>query len=183
MESALGWIAQIVQWIGQFIPRWVIIHTTHGGVKFVYGHRVIPLAAGFHFYWPLTTDIVVYPVARQAVDLRSQTLTTADGRTIVAGGLIVYEIDDIEKILAHTFDPDDTIKDIALSAVHDVCAGKTWEELQTEVRSGRLDTALRSEARKFLAPYGVKLLKMTLTDLAPCRVLKLVQSMAQDGGV
>jgi regulator of protease activity HflC (stomatin/prohibitin superfamily) len=181
MDSALSWIGTIAGWVGQFFPRLEIVTTTHGAVKWVKGSKVIALGPGWHWYWPFTTKFESYPTARQAVDLRSQTITTADDKTIIAGGLIIYEIKDIEAICAHTFDADETIADICLSAVHDVLCTKSWAEIRDAQRSGNLDRDLRVEVRKSLDSYGVRVLKMTLTDLAPCRVIKLLQSTSHDG--
>lgn len=174
MEGALAWISELVQWVGRFVPRWVIVDTTKGAVKFVRGRRVQALGPGLWWYWPATTNLTIYPTARQAVDLRTQTIVTKDDRSIAAGALIVYEIVDIEAIVARTYDPEETVRDVALSAVHDVLCQYTWGELREGVRTGAVDTALRQEAQRGLRTYGVKVLKMTLTDLAPCRVLKLL---------
>jgi regulator of protease activity HflC (stomatin/prohibitin superfamily) len=180
MESALAWIGHIASWIGQWIPRWIIVTTTHGAVKFVRGHTVVTCAPGVHWYWPVLTMFLVHPIARQTANLRSQTVMTSDERTIAVGGMIVYEIADIEKIIAHTFDPDETIKDIAVSSVHDVCCQLSWAEIREYQRNGQLDTKLKKEARRDLERYGVRVLKMTLTDLAQCRVLKVINSTSQD---
>src|SRR5688572_15772955 len=120
MDSAFGWISEIVAWFGQFFPRVEIIPTTHGAVKFVRGSRVVALRSGWHWYWPFTTKFCTYPTARQTVNLRSQTLVTKDERTIVVGGLIVYEISNIKAILAETFDPDDTIEDVTTGVINGV---------------------------------------------------------------
>jgi regulator of protease activity HflC (stomatin/prohibitin superfamily) len=181
MDSALAWIGQLAEWLGRFFPRWQIITKTHGGVKFVRGAKVVPLGPGIHWFWPLVTELLIYPTARQAVDLRSQTFVTADDKTIAVGGLIVYEVKDIAAILGHTFDPDETIRDITAAAIHDVCCVKRWDELREGLRSGSLDRELRKEAAKGLDGYGVRVLRTTLTDLAPARVLKVVQSMSKDG--
>jgi regulator of protease activity HflC (stomatin/prohibitin superfamily) len=181
MDSALAWIGQIAEWVGQFIPRWVVLDTTMGAVKFVRGKKVVPLGAGVHFYWPLVTNISSYPVARQADDLRSQTIVTTDDKTIIVGGMIVYKVFDIEKLVAHTFCPQQTILDITLTAFHDVCCQLSWTELREQQRSGRLDTKLKAKVKKALEPYGVRVLKTMLTDLAPARVLKVVQSTSTDG--
>lgn len=183
MDGALGWISAIAEWFGQFIPRWQIVPTTHGGVKFVRGAHVVKLEAGWHVYWPVTTQMVIYPVKRQANDLRAQTVVTTDNRTAVVGGLIVYEVSDIERLVAETFDPDDTIRDVALSAIHDVCIQYDWGGLHAAAQSGELDRALLKETRRNLERYGVRVLKMALTDLAPCRVYRLVQSNVQYSGV
>lgn len=174
MAEAFAWIGQIFEWIGQFFPHLKIVPTTAAAIKFIRGSKVVPLGPGWHWYWPFTTMFVEYPVARQAVDLRAQTIVTRDDKTIVVGGLIVFEIVDIERCLAHTYDPEDTIKDISLSAIHDVVCQYTWEDLKEAQRNGKLNKKLREEVRRGLQPYGVRLIKATLTDLAICRVFKLM---------
>jgi regulator of protease activity HflC (stomatin/prohibitin superfamily) len=181
MDSALAWIGWIAQWIGQFIPRWVIVDTTHGAVKWIKGSRVVALGPGLHWYWPVTTNFNTYPTARQATDLRTQTLETEDGLTIVVGGIIVYEINDVEAILAHTYDPEQTIKDISLSAIHRVLVRKSYPAIKAEVRSGSLERDLKTEVKRELGRYGVKVIKVAITDLAKTRVYKLIQSTSQEG--
>lgn len=181
MEAAFAWIGAIAEWFGQFVPRILILNTTMGAVKFVRGARAVPLASGMHIWWPLTTEVITYPVARQTDNLRTQTIVTSDSHTIVVGGMVVYEVSDIEKLVAHTYHPQDTIKDVSMTAIHDVCCLMTWEELKTAQRDGRLDRRLRSETHSALKPYGIQVLKVQLTDLAPARVLKLIQSQSQDG--
>ena len=145
------------------------------------GHKALPLGPGFHFFWPITTEVLTYPTARQATDLRTQTLMTTDGKTLVVGGLIVYEIVDIKAILAHTWDPESTITDIALSAIHDVFVRLSWTDVRTMQETGVLNLKLRSRVRKELKKYGVRVLKTTITDLAQTRVYKLIQSTSQEG--
>ncbi len=181
MESAFAWLSELIGWFGQFIPRAEIIDSTRGGVKWIRGAKVVALEPGFHWFWPFTTKLATYPIARQAADLRTQTLMTTDGKTIVVGGLIVYEINDIELILAHTFDPEQTIKDIALSAIHDCLVKMNWIEIRTGQELGTLNLKLRKQARKELSKYGVKVLKVAITDLAQARVYKLINSTSQDG--
>lgn len=176
MESALGWLGAIMDWIGQFIPRIEILPTTDGAVKFVRGSRVVPIGAGLHVYWPLTTKFIRLAVATQTLDLRPQKLTTADDKTVIVGGLISYEIEDIKKALADTWNVDATIKDASLRAVTRTVLSLSWDELKSKARKGTLDTILRNEARKALEPYGVRVLEMSLTDLATTRVYSLVQA-------
>jgi regulator of protease activity HflC (stomatin/prohibitin superfamily) len=176
MEGAFAWLGKIFDWFGQFVPQLVIVDTTHGAVKFVRGKKIVACKPGLHVFWPLVTTMVKYPTARQGVDLRTQTLVTKDGKTIVAGGMIMYEVRDIELILAHTYDPDETIREIALAAIHDTLAKMLWMEIRGEQESGRLQRRLRQRLRRDLAKYGVHVIRATLTDLATTRVLKLLQS-------
>jgi regulator of protease activity HflC (stomatin/prohibitin superfamily) len=181
MEGALAWISEIVGWFGQFIPRWEIVDTRRGAIKWVRGSKVVALGPGLHCYWPVTTKFEVYPIARQTINLATQTLVTRDDRTIGVSGVVSYEIKDLEKILAETYDPDQTIADIAMAAIHDVCCNRAWSDLKTTQQDGTLDRDLRREVAKELDRYGVRVLRTRLTDLAPTRCYKVVQAAAKDG--
>lgn len=180
MGDALAWVGWIAEWVGRWIPRWEILDTTEGAVKYVRGKHPRYCGPGVHWYWPVTTRWQVYPIARQADRLQTQTIVTTDDRTIVVGGIIVYEVDDLLTLLTTAHSAAITIKDITLTAIHDVCCRFTWEQLKQEQRKGTLDTKLKNSAQDALRDLGVKVLKVMLTDLAPARVLKVMQSTSQE---
>lgn len=180
MESALAWIGQIAEFLGRFVPRWVILDTTEGAVKFVRGSHVVVLGPGIHWYWPAVTTMTRYPTARQADNLRTQTMVTSDDKTIAVGGMLVYQVNDLGLLLAHTHNAVTAVADIALTTIHDVCCRMTWDDLKREQQRGTLDTKLKNSTQKALSEYGVTVIKTMLTDLAPCRVYKLVQSQSTD---
>jgi len=181
VDAAFAWVGKLAEWFGQFIPQAVIIDTTQGAVKFIRGWKVVALKPGLHVYWPLTTRLRTYATARQSVNLTTQTLITTDDKVIIVGGMVVYEIRDIKAILAETWDPDQTIKDIAMSAVHGVLSQMSMAEIRQGIELGTLQLRLRKRVRLELKKYGVKVLKTMLTDFAPARVLKIIQSTSQDG--
>lgn len=174
MDSALAWVSQIADWIGKFIPRWIIVDPTRQGIKFVRGKRVVVCQPGIHWYWPLVTEWQDWPVVRQADDLQSQTIVTVDDKTIAVSGLLVYKVTDLATLVTSAYSPMQLVQDIALTAVHDVCCSMTWEDLKAEQRKGTLDTKLRNAAKAQLKEYGVDVVKCMLIDLAPARVFKLI---------
>lgn len=180
MNGALEWIGQLAQWFGQFFPRWIILNTTEGAVKFVKGSRVVMLQPGIHWYWPATTEVKAWVVARQAVDLPTQAVVTIDGKSISVGGAVIFRIVEAETLIADTWDPDKLIRVKAAGVVHDVCSRMDWIALQAAKHSGALNMELRRAIRRKLKPYGVRVLDATLTDFAPCRVLKIVQTVSKD---
>jgi regulator of protease activity HflC (stomatin/prohibitin superfamily) len=182
MDSALAWIGQLANWFGQFVPRWIILNTTEGAVKFVGGSRAVLLGPGIHWFWPARTEIKSWVVARQSINLATLTVTTRDGKVIAVGGLLIFRISDAMKLIAETWNPDQTIRDIAASVVHEVCSRSTWDELQQAKNNGALGRDLRRMMRKRLDTFGVQVIGATLTDFAPCRVLKVLQSVSNDQG-
>jgi regulator of protease activity HflC (stomatin/prohibitin superfamily) len=182
IDAAFGWLGQLVEWFGAFVPRWKIIPVTEGGVKYVYGKHVKLVPPGIVWYWPVCTMLETYPTVRQTDNLPSQTLMTADERTITVGGMVIYEVSDVVKLLTGTHSAMRAITDICLAAVHGVCCEMTFDELHAEQRKGTLDTKLKNGAKRQLEDYGVKVLKVQLTDMAPARVIRLVQTTNTDQG-
>lgn len=185
IDSALGWIGAIADWVGKFFPRWKVVEPTQAVVKVIgwswrkrnrTGTRVVGQTSGIAVWWPVVTEVSIVPVARQANNLQVQTITTVDGKTFMVAGMIVYSIHDPVTLVSTVYDPDDTVMDIALSCVHDACIQHDAESLLAASHSGKLDREMRSEAVKQLKGYGVTVVKLALTDLAPCRVIRLASS-------
>lgn len=172
MTEAFTWVQWIAEWFAKLIPRWTIVDTTQAYVLWRKGDEVYSGGAGIIWWWPAWSRLQVHPVVRQALDLRAQILTTRDGKSILAGGLIAYRIYDIRKALVDTYDPDDTIKDVSLTVLHTVLTRMSWEEILDAERQGILTLALRKEAKRVLEPYGVRPMKFAITDLAPAKVYK-----------
>ena len=182
MDAAFAWLGQLAEWLGAFIPRWVILDTTQGAIKYVGGDRPVVCGPGVHFFWPARTTFVIYPTARQTDQLETQTMESSDGVTFVVSGLITYRVIDLAALLTTTHDAMVAIRDMAQAAVHDVCCAGTWTELQGKQRNRSvLKTELKNEAQRQLKDYGVEVIKLQLTSLARCRVIRLSQSTAQEG--
>src|SRR5581483_7486267 len=126
MESALAWVGQIADWVGQFVPRVRNVHVGRRGIKFRHGAVEI-VEPGLHIYWPLTTDWDDYPVVRQGEVLREQTLVTKDDKSIVVGGMLIHEITNLDTLVTTCYSSVQTVKDIAMTVVHDVCCRMSWE--------------------------------------------------------
>lgn len=173
METAFSWLGQMMEWLGKLIPRIIIVKRTHGGVKYVHGHKVVRLDPGLHFYWPIVTEVELHPVARQSVNLPTQVIMTKDRVSFVVGVVSVYEIHDIVAVLSRNWDTDGTVLDITQTAVVEVCAGMTSDELIDKIKT-EVKMALTKTTRHFLKPYGIRVKKCAVTDFSICKVFKLV---------
>ncbi len=180
MGDAFAWIGQIVEWFGMFIPRRIILDTTEGAVKYVRGYRVVVLGAGFHWYWPLTTTLVQYPVSEQTDRLESQVMESADGKTFLVSGTFTYRVVNLEKLVPTTHSPATMTIDIANLAIHDVLCEYNWDDIQRLQRRDLLKTQLRNQAQKLLLDKGIEVIRLKLNSLARCRVLKISQSTSSE---
>jgi regulator of protease activity HflC (stomatin/prohibitin superfamily) len=178
--GALEWISQIAAWIGAFVPRWVVLDSTEAAVKYVRGRPKLCQPGMIHWFWPVTTIWQQYPVARQTDRLESQTMESRDGKTFIVAGTITYQVTDLMALLTTTHSATTNTRELAASAVHDICCDYDYDELQAKNRKGTLKTELKNEAQKQLSEYGIRVLKLQITNLARARVYKISQSTASE---
>lgn len=188
LESALGWIGAIVEWLGRFVPRCELVDSTMGAIKWVnplrrpfsnpddYPQQIIMLGPGRWWYWPWTTKFERWPVVRTTRDLPVQTVTTTDGFTFGVRAVLTFEVEDLKLLIAYTEDPNDAVRDIAGTAVHDVLAELTREELLNK----SLNRKLKGAAQTALKPFGVSVLSLTLLERAPSSMYRVVQNPISD---
>lgn len=171
MGPALGWLGDLIQALLKFFPRLVLIRETHRGVKFRRDGNATLMRPGLRVWWPLIADVEIVAVARQSIDLPTQTLTTRDGHAVAASAVVVYRIADAVKAYTTSWDFDSTIRDVARVAFRDYLIGHDLDTLLENVSQG--DKVLVKTLREALTPYGVRVLQVGITDLAVTKVVSL----------
>ncbi len=169
MDAALGWVGKLFEFIGALFPRLLVVEATDAGVAFVRGKHTKELRPGLHVYWPFWTEVVLVPVVRQTLALTGKTLTTADGREVVAGGMVRYKIRNVLKALSETHDIDSAVEDESTAVLCEYITSQTFANIQTG-RSA-VNTELTKRLRDVLSAYGVTVILAQLTDFAPCTTL------------
>lgn len=172
--SGFEWLSYLAEWLGKWVPRLLIVDVTEGGVKMRRGHEVSELRPGIHLYWPIITNVRVVMVVRDTLDLDAQTFTTKDGKVMAASGMVLYSIRDVVKTLTECPDYTNTIRDQVMNCIHNVLINYTYDEIKEGILSGAIGKELRKACQDSLAGFGLRILNVGLKDLAPCRVIKLL---------
>lgn len=171
MEAAFAWLGQIFEALLQFVPRRVIIRATEGAVKWSLWFEPKEMKPGIRFYWPLITDIEIVIIARQTINTRTQSLMTKDGKEVVAGGVVIYKINDVVQAIGkQNWSPEDTASDIVQAAIVEVVSQWTLDEMLENV-SGKVEEELTAKCRKQLRQYGVYVNRAALTDFSTVRAI------------
>ena len=168
----MEWFTQFLDKLLQFIPRIAIVRATHGGVKWIRGHKVKPMKPGIHWYWPLTTEFEVLVTARQTLNIKSQVLTTADDQSVAVSAVAVYRICNVCKAFGkRNWNPYELVQDITQTAIVGVVSNATMADLKDVLAINERLTAACLDALK---PFGIQVYSVGLTDLAKCRVFRLI---------
>jgi len=173
VTSALSWLNDAAVWLASWLPRLLVVLSSEKGIRYRHGSEVSVLEPGLHVYWPIVTRVHVVNVMRQVLNLSMQTLTTAEGRTIIASGVLVYRITDVTKYLVANHDADAGIDEVTCAAIRQVLLAMDMDLIHDASVGGGMDDKLRRQARKALAPFGVRVESCRLTDCAQARVLSL----------
>lgn len=178
MDQALSWVGDIVRALLQFIPRLLIVRSTHRGVKWPWGRRPKEMKPGIHMFWPVFTECEKIVVARQTQDIPPQVLTTSDGHSVAVGAFATYGIRDVVLAIGErNWDVDGTVKEICAAAISQVIGQHTFDQLSEEKKTGQLEKRLTSACRKKLRKYGVGVHSCCVTDFAKCRVYRVIGGM------
>jgi regulator of protease activity HflC (stomatin/prohibitin superfamily) len=171
MEGALSWIGQIMEAMLQFVPQRVIVKATDRGVRWSWRGDVSEMKPGLRWYWPFTTEIEIVTVARQPINTPTQALETKDGHQVVAGGVIIYHINDVVKAIGkENWSPEATASDITQAAIVHVVSKWDHDELVKNI-SGKVEKQLTEKCRQDLRKYGVYPARVALTDYSSARNL------------
>ncbi|CAK9074188.1 Band 7 protein CG42540 [Durusdinium trenchii] len=164
-----GALGSLLEWMGSLLPRWALVRSTEGAVVFHRkGERVI---SGPKIVWwlPCVSDMELCEVNRQTVELAPQTLMTKDGKTVIAGGVVVFKVVDVRVFLVDNYDATDALAEVAAFALRDAIVGKTMEEIQETDGRKKIDGRLTSFAQEALGIFGIEVEYMRLTDFSTAR--------------
>lgn len=176
MNSALGWIGQLVEWLGRWIPQIFHVKATDKAVKYIRDRAEI-IEPGIHIYWPITTQVTMYPVVRQVVNLPNQ-IMQCDGVNVVVGGIVIFDITDLYKFMVENYDAEDSMLESAQTGIRKAVLAETVES----INGGRakIDHRLTREVQSAVEAFGVSVEVVRLTTFAPTQVLSLLNDGAEE---
>ena len=172
----MNWLTNLINRILAIFPRIVIIAPDEAGVRctphLIRGIRITDLVPGWWFYWPVFQQFVAIKVKTQVVDLRPQSVWTADGRELVISGSIKYRVDSAAKAILDVFDYDENICTLALGIIFDFVNGQTLDELNTIQLRDEILKGLREASRG----WGLKMEQVYLTDIGRVKNIRLLMN-------
>jgi len=143
----------------------------------VHGRRIKEWKPGLHWYWPLVTTYKIVMTVRQTQRIQSKIVMTRDLRTVTAGALVTYIVDDVVAAVAKVADLPSDIMERSQAAIFAELSESTLEEVQAD-RLG-FNARLTERLSAVLNGYGVHVLQGQLTEFAPCRAFAVNGHVAQ----
>jgi len=145
-----------------------IINEYEGAVLLRYGKYKRTDEAGLHWKCPFIDEVLTTNIVVTTTQPPSQSLMTKDNHNVVLSTVIKYEIKDVKPYLLEVEDSDDVLMDVTMAAVRQVIVDKNLSEINT------IDKEIKYIVRKEVGKYGFKIHRVTLTDVAPMKTIRLM---------
>jgi regulator of protease activity HflC (stomatin/prohibitin superfamily) len=189
-------LQRFFDYVWQFVPQPKVVGLRHKGLKtqtFRFRDLLRPsrwrtlltakpviVEPGLTVHWPLVTEWDDYPVKEQTLPVIGVEFETTDGDTMRASGVLLYEVDDVLKLLTETYDADDGMADMTRALLLQVLEKRSRAQLR-ENRRALNNELVRLGAEKLKARFGIRVLEFSLDSLTPVRVYRVVQSTRHEG--
>ena len=169
LESILNLVARC--WA--FVCFFAVVDQYERGVVLRFGKFARLAEPGLIFYIPFAIErVFTTPVVNQTIRPPHQSLTTKDEVNVVVGGIVRYEVRDVQKFLLEVWETRDVFEDVTAGAIKRIVSAHTWAELHDS--STDTDRLLANAIRQDTSRFGVGVLKATLSDLGKIRSIRLM---------
>ena len=161
-------VKQIQEFLRSIFQWWVTITPWQQGVRVRLGKRKKLLRPGMHMKFPIIDLVYKQPTRVRAQHIGSQTLTTADIKTVSLACAMQYKIVDLLKLYSTMHNAHDTIEQITQGHVATFVRGKDLDDIDAdELEAHILETF-------DLEHYGVEAVGFKLTNFASVRTYRFI---------
>jgi len=108
-------VAYISERIDRLLP-WVELTDTDAGIVLRFGKYSRSVGPGLNLKWPIIEQVLTETIVITTLPLRSQTLTTKDGKSVVVSSIVKYAIKDVKPYLLEIWDAVDVLGDTTMGA-------------------------------------------------------------------
>ena len=164
---------ELIQWIKEFwneVNPFFIVREYQEALLLRNGKFRTLLKAGFHVKLPFLEEYIAQHIVQTTQSLSAQSLVTNDGKNIVVRAMVKYRIVDVKTYLLEVFDAVDAISDVTQGIIKNIIMSKSFEECL----DNELDNLITKKCRAEIKKFGVEIMQVTLTDIAPIRSYRLI---------
>ena len=169
-------ISLIQQFIHELLPIF-IIDEWEEAIILRNGKYIKTVKPGLYFKIPFFDSVWKHTVITQSIDIPPQSITTADGENVVVKGIIRFSIIDIKTFLTTITKPQDVLTDTTGGMIREIIEDTRWVNIID------IDKRLTSEVGKFVKKWGIKVEKVTLTDLQIANSIRIIQDSTHQSKV
>lgn len=126
---------------------------------------------GQYFKWPFFEEAVHVLIIPTTHDLKQQTLVTKDDKTVTVRGMVKAKVDDSKKFALEVYDQVDALGDTTMGIIARLVMDSEYKDLLNS--DYNINNQITIKARAAAKPYGIYVMQVTLTEIAPSKALRI----------
>lgn len=163
----------IVTFINDILP-FKIVDQWEEGVHLSTGKFKRVVKPGLNFKVPFFDQIITTPVITQTVNLKPQTVTSEDDKSVVLSSIVRYHIHDVEKFLLGVMHANDVLVDTTQGIIRDMVEGCKWNDLYD------LGSVVTPEVNVQVAKWGITVEQISFPDLGEIKTYRIMSDGSKD---
>lgn len=167
MSGILEYLSRVLRGIA----FWFVVLPWQQALRVRAGRYVRLLGGGIYLKIPVLDVVQIESVRRRSSMVPTQTLSTADGATVVVSAVIGYAIGDLEKLFRSLHHAEDTIAQSAQGII----AEEVLALARAEIEPAKLAGLVNRRMVDAFAPYGLVDVTLHITDFSFMRAIRLIQ--------
>ena len=164
MTGAFTWLNNMIQSLGQLIPRLVLIRKTYRGILFRFNGSVMLMEPGLTWYWPLGAELRLVPVTVRVFTLDPICM---QGAAITWNEIRIPTVTTVAGVIqTKVVDPMGLIKVFSISESVEGLARVAMRELwgANKENQAAFESAVKARLQGELGEFGLEIEHFGLTD-------------------
>lgn len=167
-------LQQILNGITHLFTWWVTVDPWEQGLRVRFGKKTTLLSPGVHLRIPIIDQIFKQTVRRRFSAVPTQTLTTADGKTVTVAGSLGYTIIDLERLYATLHHAEATLEAEAQGIISDYIIRMEYEGFTPSALQAFVEDNLDFEC------YGIGSPEFIITTFVQVKTIRLLMGEPRD---
>lgn len=163
----------IVTFISDFLP-FKIVDQWEMGVHLRFGKFIKVVEPGLVWKFPFFEQVLTTPVITQTVNLKSQTVTSLDEKSVVLSSIVRYHIHDVEKFLLGVMHANDVLVDTTQGIIRDIVEETNWEDLYD------LGNVVKPEVNEQVQKWGITVQQVSFPDLGEIKTFRIISDSGRE---
>jgi regulator of protease activity HflC (stomatin/prohibitin superfamily) len=163
----------IVTFIHDILP-YKIVNQWEEGVHLRTGKFLRVVQPGLRFKTPFFDQILTTSVITQTVNLKPQTVTSLDEKSVVLSSIVRYHIVDVKKFLLGVMHANDVLVDTTQGIIRDVVESTTWQDLYD------LGNIVITNVNLEVEKWGIEVELISFPDLGEIKTYRIMTDGGKD---
>lgn len=157
----------VAQWLGENLVKFLPFRTIYSyerGIRWTWGRNPKQLDPGIRWSIYFMHRVEQFSVVEQIINLPTQSVITADGKSVCFSANINIVIEDAVKHYCDVQNFEQSVRDLAMGHLFERVSMQKMDDLVSRANTKKLETSLEGTLTTRLRDWGTRVVGVSFTD-------------------